>query len=230
MAGSWVHGTAHRESDVDLYVLGSGPDYRLEWHGDLLFSISYRTVEQVETSFREPFAVGSVVLGWREAVILRDPEGVAVRLKQEAADWTWDTVGEQRCNAAVAEAITGLAEEVHKLVVSRELSDRWTAAVQRSILGLRLAPIMALRLRLLYGSENWLWDIVAQRLGEGWGRAQGAALADEGQGFEERCRGALQLYGMAAESVRDLLSPDQLEVVGHACAVAGYSLGRRAST
>jgi hypothetical protein len=65
--------------------------------------------------------------------------------------------------------ITALAEEAHKLVVALRVGYRTTAAVQRSVLALRPAQILAVHRRILYGSENRLWTLVADAMGGGSG-------------------------------------------------------------
>ncbi|MGI8825964.1 MAG: hypothetical protein ACR2JC_10025 [Chloroflexota bacterium] len=153
-------------------------------------------------------------------MILEDPDGAARELQCLALVWTWDVVGPQRCDAFVADSITGLAEEVHKLVTSLNDGDRWVAAVQRSVIALHLAHSLAVHFRLLYDSENHLWQLVARRMGEPWRRLQGAALGDGNQSFEETCKAALELYRLAADTVKDLLSEEQSRVVTYACELA----------
>jgi hypothetical protein len=94
-------------------------------------------------------------------------------------------------------------------------------ATQRSLLALQLAGVMAVRRRILFGTENVMWDLVAEALGARWRRAQRAALAMRGESLEVSCRAALRLYALAAEEAWDLLDRRQRQVVDHACAIAG---------
>jgi hypothetical protein len=57
---------------------------------------------------------------------------------------------------------------MQKPATSIKDGERTTASVQRSLLALRLAPVMALKRRLLYNSENQLWNILARELGAAW--------------------------------------------------------------
>jgi len=66
----------------------------------------------------------------------------------------------------VAEEITALAEGIHKLVAALQAGRRTAPAVQRSVLVLHPAQILAVHRRILYGSENRLWDLVADARGE----------------------------------------------------------------
>jgi predicted nucleotidyltransferase len=223
IAGSFVLGEATRDSDIDLYVIGIGPDYQLFRRGGFLISISYRTPDAVRSSFREPLQVGSVIPGWRQAVILEDPEGLARELQREAEQWTWDVVGAESCDRAVAEEIVGLAEEVHKLVASCDARRTWLAAVQRNVLASHLAFPLSIYFRILYGSENLLWELVASRMNERWKRVQENALGLE-CAFQDSCAAALELYWMAVRETWELMSSEQREVVAHACLLAGYDL------
>jgi hypothetical protein len=74
--------------------------------------------------------------------------------------------GAGRCDGWVAGETTALTEEVHKLVAALRAGQRTTAAVQRSVLTLRPAQVLAVHRRILYGSENRLWDLVAEAMGE----------------------------------------------------------------
>ena len=153
----------------------------------------------------ESGSVCTVVPGWREALVIHDPEGKAGPLKR-------------RCDAWVAEEITSLAEEAHKLVAALRAGHRTMAAVQRSVLALHPAQILAVHRRILYGSENRLWDLVAETetMGGEWHVAQSAALGLNEEPLEETCRAALQLYGLAVDNVCQLLGESQRGVPKHA--------------
>jgi hypothetical protein len=116
----------------------------------------------------------------------------------------------------VAEEITALAEEAHKLVAALRAGHRTTAAAQRSVLALRPAQILAVHRRILYGSENRLWDLVADAMGGEWRGAQSAALGLSGEPLEETCRAALRLYDLAVAETHALLDERQRGVVRYA--------------
>ena len=199
-------------------VLAVGPrtfSYRLERRGGLLVSVSSQPAEAYRREMADPGSVCTAVPGWREAVVLHDPNGEAGALIEAARAWTWGPL-ERRCDGWVAEEITALAEEVHKLVAALRAGHRTTAAVQRSVLALRPAQVLAVHRRTLYGSENRLWDLVAEAMGEGWRLAQSAALGLNGEPFEETCRAALKLYGLAVDNAYQLLDERQRGVANHA--------------
>jgi hypothetical protein len=229
LVGSHAHGDAGPESDLDILAVGDESySWRLDRRDGLLVSVSMRPFESYLESFELPELVCASVPGWRDAVVLHDPGRLAASLVREAREWTWGPL-ERRCNGWVAEKITGYAEEVHKLVAALGSGRRSTAAVQRSLLAVRLAPILAVHLRILYGSENRVWDLLAEAMGEDWREAQSTALGLDNETFGETCAAALKMYGLAATEAFRLLDDRQRRVVGHACALAGHPLDQSAS-
>lgn len=218
--GSFARGDASPHSDIDLLAVGEGQG-RYERRGGHLCVGSWSSAEAVLASFSDPAAVGAVIPGWREARILYDPDRTAALLQAQAQAWTWDQIERSACNAYVAREIAGLAEEAHKLVAALERGARLTAAVQRNVLALRMAGIMAVHNRLLYGTENRLWDLVAAALGDPWASVQARAMGLGGESFEDTCRAALHLYVLAAQAARDVFDAAQQAIVDHACALAG---------
>lgn len=219
LAGSHARGDATDGSDLDLLVVGEGPDYLLEVRAGMLVAQSWASEETHRERFDSPADVGSCVPGWREAVILHDPDGVAARLQEEASTWRWEQLGD-RPDLWVAEELAGFAEEVQKLIAALAEDRALTAAAQRGILALRLAPILAVHHRLLYGSENVLWERVGERMGEDWRRAQATAFGIGGESFEASCAAALRLFRLAGSAVASLLDDRQAAVVRKALAAA----------
>ena len=212
VTGSHARGEANPYSDLDITAIGVGPRTRFVQCGEVLVSFSWRTVSGEREALHDPERLGAAVPAWRKVVIVRDPRGVAAQLRQEAQAWDWQPVAE-RCDAWVAEEVTGLSEEVHKLLGNLGAGRRSAAAVQRSLLVLKLAPAMAVHARLLHESENLLWNLVAERMGSEWARALGAALGEEGEGLEESCAAALALFTLAAREVARLLDEREATVV-----------------
>jgi hypothetical protein len=147
---------------------------------------------------------------------LHDPDGVAGKLQKEAKDWTWDRVDEKKADAHVAKEITKLGEEVHSLYSNLDQENETGAAMQRSLIALEAAPVMAVHHRLLYESEKKLWDLVADEHGKDWKRAQESALGQNGEPFHDTCVAAFELFRIAAEATNSLLEEPQREVVSHA--------------
>jgi predicted nucleotidyltransferase len=214
LVGSHARGVAGIDSDLDLAVVGEGPHYRLEVIDGVLVSLGWAPEDAQRRRLYDPEYLGTHVPGWREAVVLHDPDGVTDSIKREALEWSWDTV-EHELGVWVPESITGHAEEAQKLSASIHTGHESTAAVQRSILVLRLPAILALHLRILYGSENELWNRVAEALGPVWRDAQSAALGLGGESLDASCHAALRLFALATDEVGALLDERQRAVVEH---------------
>lgn len=219
LTGSHARGDALPHSDIDLVALGDGPEYRLERRAGYLVAVAWTTAEQVERDFADPGKAALLVQGWRDALPMFDPDGAVERLRQRAMTWDWSVIGEDVCNAYVAEELTGYAEEVQKLVNLLEAGNLTGAAVQRSILSLRIATVLAVHLRLLYSSENDLWILVGAALDERWRAAQSVALGLGDEPFHETCLAALELFRLSAGIVAPLLDERQAAVVSAACAL-----------
>jgi len=219
LTGSHARGTAASASDLDFVVIGDGPSYLLDVREGMLVSQAWAHEEKHRQRFDEPGEVGTAIPGWREAVLLHDPDAIAASLKREALDWSWRRV-EDLCDRWVAERLIGYAEEVQKLVAAIRDGKKLTAAVQRNLLAVRLAPILAVHHRLLYGSENVLWDRVGDVMGSEWREEQTAALATGGESFRRSNIAALNLFRLAVVAVQPLLDSRQLAVAHHSLALA----------
>ena len=217
LTGSHARSAAGPHSDVDVTAIvdRTPPEDRMEVLGGELFSIAWHTVDEERAAMRNPARAGAAVPAWRAVQVLHDPDGIAAGLQREAREWRWDDIGDA-CDAWVAEQVTGFAEEVHKLVGARARGDGLSTAIQRSILALRLGPIMAVAERLLYESENVLWHLLDERFGDPWRSTQAAALGLGGRSTETAADAALELYRLAAARVDPLLDERQRAVVERA--------------
>jgi nucleotidyltransferase-like protein len=224
LTGSHARGNASAHSDIDLIAIVNRARQERAWRpisrrGGYLVTVAWETPASVRAAFRDPALFPTFVPGWRDSIILDDPDGVALRLQRRAQRWSWEEVADV-CDTWVAESIVGWAEEVHKLVSAMESGHVRDAAVQRSILAVHLAPVMAVHLRLLCGTENGLWDLVGEQMGEQWASTQARSLGERGESLQVSCRAALDLYRIAAACVRAVLGREQRAVVDHACEIA----------
>jgi hypothetical protein len=213
LTGSQLRNDVHPHSDVDIYAIGDGPAYCLEVREGHLVSISWRTVAAIEEEFRSPRLAPATVSGWRGAKILHDPNQIAAGIIARATEWTWDHIGQSRLDEWVTEELTGYTEEVVKMVNLLEQERPEAAAIQRSVLALRIPVIMAVHLRLLYTSENDLWTLVAARMGKEWQRTQEMAQGLAGELFHAQCEAAARLFLLAREQVWPLCDDRQKRVL-----------------
>jgi hypothetical protein len=219
LVGSHARHTATAESDVDLVALGAGPGYQLSRREGRLVSLSWRTADEQRAHFRSPESALTEVPGWRSAVIITDPGGIAAGLRRSALDWSWEQVAGP-ARAWVAAELTGYAEEVHKLVSALRSGRPRLAAAQRGLLAVHLPFVLAVHFETLHASENEVWDAIARRGGEPWRAAQDRALGLEGESLADSCRGALEMYALAAGVAGERLGERERSVVAAAVAAA----------
>ena len=167
---------------------------------------------------RLPTRLGGVVPGWQSAKVLRDPNGAAAKLQSEARKFQWSSV-RGACDAYVAEQLVGWAQHVGKLLRAMETGERETASVQRGRLANRMAFLRALNLEYLWGTENGLWERVAERAGPAFQSAQRTALGIAGEGWRESCEGALRLYALTVRANLGLLEGERRRIVEDVCLV-----------
>lgn len=215
LVGSHTNGTASPSSDLDLAVVGEGPPNRLEVRDGTLVSIGRAPADVQRARLYEPDWLATHVPGWRSAVLLHDPHGVAAELQNLARSWAWALV-EADCNAWVVGWIVGLSEEVQKLATAVASGDRALAAVQRFVVAVRLVRVVAVHRRILYGSENALWRDVPTQLGPEWERGFASALGIEPDDDDAAVAGAMRLFELAAAEVSALLDQRQRDVIDHA--------------
>lgn len=220
LLGSHARGDAGTQSDIDLYAFGDGPEYRLLRREPFLISVSWRTVEGELELMHSPREAGGIVPGWRDAVALHDPDEQISSLKQFARDWTWDVIDDDTLDRWVADDLAGYAEEVHKLVNALRTGDKLAVGAMTAVLAIRLAFPMAVHHRILYRSENQLWRLVCEVLGEQWTTAQWSAFGLDGDSTENSARSALRLFELACDEVRPLFNDEERAVIEHATALA----------
>lgn len=168
----------------------------------------------------QPPHVGGSVPGWRGAIPIYDPQGVAAQLKSEAGSFRWETIS-QKCDLWVAKQTVGWVEEAIKLVRALATGNQETAAVQRNLLAEGLGFVVAIHRRLFWDSENEFWERIGGRVGgKGWS-AQKSGLGVPEARLEQSCWASLELYSLTARAVWDLLGADPAKIVSHVGRVAG---------
>ncbi len=215
LGGSWSRGEAHRGSDIDMWVLGRRSGHQTLLRGGFQVHVE-RTTERAERRrLLDPRRVGGSVPGWRSALLVYDPRGVAARIQAEARRFRWSTIA-SRCDRWVADQVTESAEEAIKLIRAMAEGSLETAAVQRNLLADRMAIVLAVHRRILYGTENEMWERVGRRVGGRWRSAQRAALGVPRGDVVGSCDAALELYLLTATAVRRTFLPEQADAVAEA--------------
>lgn len=198
LIGSTATGTDHPHSDIDLIAAAdTDPGTRVLHREGRMVTITRKRPDELAASLTCPWEAGAAVPAWRTARILHDPDGTLRDLQALARAWTWDDHA-TAADAWAASQLVGLAEEVHKIHGMLAQGRARAAAANRLILALALPAPMAAAHRLLYGSENDLWDAVAHAAGPDWAAAWDLAAATAPASPEAGCRAALDLYKLAA--------------------------------
>lgn len=215
--GSVAKGTDHPHSDIDLIVAArTDPGIRVLHREGRMVTVSRKTPDDLAAAFTHPWEAGAAVPAWRGARILHDPDGLMRDLQAKAQSWTWETIGAEADRWAASELV-GLAEEVHKIHGMLAQGRPRAAAANRLLIALSLAGPLAAANRILYESENDLWDAVADAEGPAWAQAWDAAAGVTGVGHEAGCAAALDLYRHAAARLAGHLTGSDRAVVDTAC-------------
>jgi hypothetical protein len=215
--GSVAKGTDHPHSDIDLVVAArTDPGIRVLHREGRMVTVSRKTPDELEAAFTRPWEAGAAVAAWRSARILHDPDGLMRDLQTRAEAWTWEAIGPDADRWAASELV-GLAEEVHKVHGMLAQGRARAAAANRLLIALSLAGPLAAANRILYDSENDLWDAVADAEGPAWATAWDAAAGVTGAGHEAGCAAALDLYRHAAARLAHHLTGSDRAVVDTAC-------------
>lgn len=189
-----------------------------------MVSVGWTTERGERRKLTHPPWVGGSVPGWRVAIPIYDPDGIARRLKSEARAFRWQRMSDQ-CDRWVGGQIAEWAEEAVKLVRALATGSWATAAVQRNLLADHLGFVMAIHQRMFWDSENEFWERIGHRIGGEWARAQSRALGvSRTTTLEQSCRGALLLYTLTAEKVWKKLSGPQRAIASNVGRVAGLPL------
>lgn len=211
--GSVANGTDHPDSDIDLMIaVETDPGVEVRQVDARMVVLTRKTPADLEAAFTRPWEAPAAVPAWRYARPLHDPDGLMARLQTEARAWTWDAIGAEADRWAASELV-GLAEEVHKVRGMLAQGRPRAAAANRQILTLQLGHPMAAANRILFDSENDLWDALADTLGPLWAQAWDDAAGITGCDHAHGCRAALKLYCLAAAHLETHLDGNDRDIV-----------------
>jgi hypothetical protein len=219
LTGSHARGEAAPDSDVDVFAVGDGPAESFDLVHGRLVGVHWWTPDTVRQRMLRPESAVVAVLGWRDALVVHDPQGVAAELKREADEWSWQKI-EREADLWVCDQLVGWAEYVMKLVRALRSGRELDAAALRAQTVLKLAELLAVRRRVVSPSENGLWATIADAGGEEWRAAEQRALGTSGEDVESSARAAVRLFELLAADVSELLDDRQREVIEHALEVA----------
>ncbi|GAB4003309.1 hypothetical protein GCM10029992_44460 [Glycomyces albus] len=156
---------------------------------------------------------------WRAAHVLTDPDGVFAAARARAETWDWEPIAAQADRWA-ASGVVGLAEEAHKVAGMLATGNLRAAAANRDLLLLQLPGLVAAADRVLYISENELWDAVCEAEGPDWTSAWDTAAALVPIDVRTSCRAALRLYRLAAARLDAHFTSAERPVIATARGVA----------
>lgn len=223
LVGSVAAGTDHPHSDIDLICAtaeSSGTEI-CQVEGRMV-TLTRATPAALAAAFTSPRDAAPAVAAWRRARILHDTDGILADLQQTAHAWTWDDLG-PAADVWAATELVGLAEEIHKICGMLTLGRPRAAAANRLIVTLALAVPYAAAHRLIYDSENYLWDALADRdqaWAAAWDTAAGLTPADPASAA---CA-ALRLYRIAAAALRAHATAADQALIDTATGLAGQTI------
>jgi hypothetical protein len=218
LTGSHARGNARPDSDVDIFAVGEGPSGWMEIVDGRLVSVYWWSAEETRRRMLDPEFAVLAVRAWRDGILLDDPTGVGAELQREANEWTWEKI-EREADAWVAEKLVVWAEYVMKLAAAVSGDRRLDAAAIRAQLVVELAELFAVRRRMIEESENGFWETVAELGGQRWRTALERALLETDE--QAATAGALELFELLVDDMREALDERQREVVDHALTGAG---------
>ncbi len=217
VTGSHARGRATAYSDIDLFVVGEGPHEWFECRGGRLVAAHWWTPEQARQRMHDPSTAFVAALGWRDAVVIDDPQGIAAEIKRDAEAWSWERI-DREADDWVAAQLTGWAEYAQKLAGALADDRELDAGAIRAELAVRLCNVLAVHRRLTSESENGLWETIADAGGPEWRTAQEQAFNVRGTDGRAAAAGAIEMFALLARDARRLLADRQRAVVDHVLA------------
>ena len=215
LTGSQARGRAEPDSDIDFFAIGDGPSQRQQCIDGRMVAVHWFTPQDVRRRLTSPGDALIAVDGWRNAIVLEDPTGVAEALCAEARDWKWDKI-EREADAWVCDELAECAEYVAKLARALANARALDAAAFRAEVALRLARIGAVAWRLTSESENGFWETVARANGADWRQAVTEAFDPDGKGPSVTAAAVARVFDLLADHVDELLDEDQRAAIDHA--------------
>lgn len=231
LTGSHARGDATRYSDVDLLrfvdVLpeSEAERYTLRHREGYLVSISSTTVSAKLEELARPQDAIWTVSGLRQSRILLDRDGSLRRLKQTAAEFTWEPLRDAADEYA-SYSVMGYAEEVRKVLGGMLRSDDSAVLYGTLGLGLGLTKAILVQRGVLLESENSYFSQVQDAVGHdsAWARWLRLSVGLDAAPMDRplvKARGvaALRLYEETVMLLQGVLRSEHRDVIENALAV-----------
>ena len=219
LTGSFARGCATEFSDLDLYRFVDGPvrelhRYWLHLSGRLV-SLTTTTISEKAAELESPQRALWAAPGLSQMWVLFDRTGDLARLKAQAA--AYDPLAHREQAAAwISETLHGNSEEVTKILGALQRGDDGAALYGLLGIDYNLGLIAALRLGVLFESENRFFEQLIQAAPPEWSRLYRTVMGFGAAGIPQRARPGLGLYRYTCRWLDDLIQPQHREII--ACA------------
>lgn len=222
LVGSHANGTADDVSDIDIVAVGDGPVHETGWWDGRLLVVNWRTAGETRSAFVTPDLAGIAVPAWRGSYLLRDPSGVAARLREEALRWSWTDELHAACDRWVGDQLVYLTEDVLRMAACLRRGAPALAAASAPFVAVQLTTVMAVHRRMELRSVNDAWAMTARAEGPQWTSLRDGALALGHEPLRARVGAAVGLFRSTVERTSPVLDGAQLAT---ATATADRALG-----
>jgi predicted nucleotidyltransferase len=223
LGGSYARGTATRYSDVDfarfVRTPPQGKTKRYFYRDGRLISVASWSLDVIEQSMTRPELAIWRIPSLRKARILLDKEGAFAALQQRFADFRWETLQEQ-ANAWASDVLMLYTEFAHKALGALLNRDEAALAYVTQEMLYTLTQVLAVQRGVMMEGGNRYNTQVQEAAGKdsAWTHYHRLMLCLEPfpphlSPAEARGLAALRLYEETACLLRDVLLPDDREVI-----------------
>jgi len=219
LAGSFARGCENGFSDLDLYRFVDGPveaphRYWLHPSGRLV-SLTTTTISAEAAKLEKPQTAAWAAPGLSQMWVLFDRTGDLARLKSQAV--AYDPLSQREQAAAwISETLHGNSEEVAKILGALQRNDEGAALYGLLGIDYNLGQIAALRLGVLFESENRFFEQLLQAAPPEWSRLYSTVMGFDSSGILQRARAGLALYRYTCRWLDDLIQPQHREIISFA--------------
>ncbi|MCL4834245.1 MAG: nucleotidyltransferase domain-containing protein [Caldilineaceae bacterium] len=236
LLGSYARGDAGPFSDVDLLFLlpaNAPPPERTsflvkEW----LVNVNAVGPEQIDDWFTQPEQAVNVVAALRDAVALKDPDGLFADLQRRAYGFTWTGEIQSQADRYASREMVGLSEEAHKGLEGLRRNDVGRLLNARFGLSWLLARVLRVQRGILGHSDNGFYDDLRASLGREsrWSRLLAAAFGvtlsgERPPSLHEEVIAGLNLYCETARLLTDILQAQDRPLIDATVARIEQRLG-----